>query len=105
MRLALEAAAADTEAEGVAPEAAVDLEEVEITDPMVEHMEAALAEAETGRCLMEEDPLMVAEEKEAITVVAVDGGNPFVSSAMLPLIEGSRIVADDFASFSSLCHA
>jgi len=104
MRLALEAAEADSEAEGV-PEA-VDLEEEEITEPMVPvHMEAALVEAETGRCPME-DPLMVAEVMaEAMATVAEDGGNPLDSSSMLPLIEGSTIVADDLASFSSLCHA
>jgi hypothetical protein len=39
---------------------------------------------------------------EAMAVVAVDGGNPFDSSSMLPLIKGST---DNFASFSSLCHA
>jgi len=103
MRLASEAAAADLEAEGVAE--AVDLEEEEITEPMVAvHMEAALVEAETGRCPME-GPLMVVAEAMAEAIVAVDGGNPFDSFSMLPLIEGSIIVADDFASFSSLCPA
>jgi len=96
MRLASEAAAADTEDAEDVPEVAVALEE-EITDPMVAvHMEAALAEAETGRCPME-DPLIVAE---AMAVAAVDGGNPFDSSSVLPLIEGTTIVADLFLRLS-----
>ena len=78
MRLASEAEAADLEAEGV-PEA-VDLEEEEITEPMVAvPMVAVLVEVEeTGRCPMEVPP-MVAEAvalAEAMAIVAVDGGNP-----------------------------
>ena len=84
MRLASEAEEADLEAEGV-PEA-VDLEEEEITEPMVAvPMEAALVEAEeTGRCPMEV-PLMVEAEAEVMAeamaaIVVVDGGNQFDSS-------------------------
>ena len=101
----MEAAAADLEAEVVAE--AVDLEEEEITEPMVAvHMEAALVEVEAGRRPMER-PLMVAEAmaeeamaEEAMAIMVVDGGNPFDSSSMLPSIKGSTIVADDFASSS-----
>lgn len=92
---------ADTEAAEGVPEVAVDLEE-EITEPVeAVHMEAASAVAETGRCPME-GPLMVAVAMaEAMAVVAVDGGNLFDLSSVLPLIVGSTIVADRFASFSA----